>query len=211
MRGTMRGLIILCAVAWMSGQSARPVLPGDPLPGITAHEFELFRVGLQDFNEVESAQDGLGPAFNGTGCSGCHSVPAVGGMAAMTEVRAGRVDEDGKFHALNGATLFPLFSIPNHLCQVKIPEEANVIARRQPLPLFGDGLIEAIGDETIVALEDPDDRNGDGIRGRAARIIDIVSGRERIGRFGWKSQQATLLAFFGDSHLVAICITRKGQ
>ena len=212
MRGAKRGfLFLLCAgaaaLAWMSGQSVRPKLPGDPLQGITAHEFELFRAGLQDFVAVESAEEGLGPAFNGTGCSVCHSVPTVGGIAAMTEVRVGRVDENGNFHVLNGDTLYPLFSIPNHLCQVQIPAEANVIARRQPLPLFGDGLIEAIGDETILALEDPDDRNGDGIRGRAAKIIDVASGRERIGRFGWKSQQATLLAFSGDAYRNEMGIT----
>src|SRR6185503_2569692 len=51
------------------------------------------------------------------------------------------------------------------------------------------------------------DRNGDGIRGRAARIIDVVSGRERIGRFGWKAQHATLLAFSGDAYRNEMGIT----
>ena len=50
-------------------------------------------------------------------------------------------------------------------------------------------------DETILALEDPEDRDGDGIRGRAARVMDVLPGGERIGRFGWKAQHATLLAF----------------
>ena len=195
------------ALGWLSGQSARPILPGDPLPGITAAEFELVRIGLEDFSEVENASDGLGPAFNGTGCSSCHSVPAVGGMTSMTEVRVGYVDEDGRFNVLNGGTLYPLFSIPNHLCQVVIPEEANVIARRMPIPLFGDGLIEAISDATILALEDPDDRNGDGIHGRAARVMDPASRRERIGRFGWKAQQATLLSFSGDAYRNEMGIT----
>ena len=62
-----------------------------------------------------------------------------------------------------------LFSVPPHDCQVNVYEEANVIARRISIPLFGAGLVEAIPDETLLALEDPDDRNGDGIRGRAAR------------------------------------------
>ena len=53
-----------------------------------------------------------------------------------------------------------------------IPADANVIARRAPIPLFGAGLVEAIADETILALEDPFDRNGDGVSGRAARIVD---------------------------------------
>ncbi len=200
--------ISVLAVVWLHGQSGRrSVVPGDPLPGITPSEFELFRMGLDDFTEVETAADGLGPAFNGASCAVCHSVPAVGGMSAITEIRAGYRDADGKFTALNGGTLFHLFSIPNHLCQVKIPAEANVIARRLSIPLFGAGLIEAIPDQAMLAAEDPRDRDGDGISGRAGRLIDIVSRRERIGRFGWKAQHATLLAFSGDAYRNEMGIT----
>ena len=192
----------------LAGQTAGPpVLPGSPLRGITAHEFELFRLGLEDFTEVETPKDGLGPAFNGTSCAVCHSVPAIGGVSSITEVRAGYRDETGKFTALHGGTLFHLFSIPPHRCQVRIPPQANVIARRAPIPVFGAGLVEAIADETILALEDPDDRDGDGIRGRAARIHDVATGRERIGRFGWKAQQATLLAFAADAYRNEMGIT----
>ncbi len=182
-------------------------LPGSPLPGITPSEHEMFRLGLADFTEVETAEDGLGPAFNGNSCAVCHSVPAIGGVSTMTEVRAGYRGENGKFTALNGGTLYHLFSTPPHRCQVQIPPEANVIARRAPIPLFGAGLVEAISDETIIALEDPDDRDGDGIRGRAARIVDVVSRRERIGRFGWKAQHATLLGFSGDAYRNEMGIT----
>ena len=122
-------------------------------------------------------------------------------------MRGGYRDEDGKFHALNGGTLYHLFSTPPHRCQVQIPPEANVIARRAPIPLFGAGLVEAIADQTILALEDPDDRDGNGIRGRAARIIDVVAGSERIGRFGWKAQHATLLGFSGDAYRNEMGIT----
>lgn len=196
------------SLAWLFGQSGgRPLLLGDPLPGISGAEFELFRLGLDDFTEVETAEDGLGPAFNGTSCAVCHSVPVIGGMSAITEVRAGYRDEDGKFTALNGGTLFHLFSIPNHLCQVQIPAEANVIARRLPIPLFGAGLVEAIPDEAILAAEDPEDRDGDGVSGRAGRVIDVATGRERIGRFGWKAQHATLLAFSGDAYRNEMGIT----
>ncbi|MCC7156658.1 MAG: hypothetical protein IT161_18925 [Bryobacterales bacterium] len=201
-------LAALLGVAWLSGQStARQTLPGDPLPDITAVEFEQFRMGLEDFTEVETAEDGLGPAFNGTSCAVCHSVPAIGGISTMTEVRAGHADGEGNFTELNGGTLFHLFSIPGHLCQVRIPPEANVLARRAPIPVFGAGLVEAIPDEAIIALEDPEDRDVDGIRGRAARITDVASGRGRIGRFGWKAQHATLLAFAADAYRNEMGIT----
>ena len=205
-----RSLTFVLATACLFAQSTgRPMLPGDPLPGITAGDFERFRIGLEDFTEVETAEEGLGPAFNGTSCAVCHSVPAIGGISTMTEVRGGYRDEDGTFTELNGGTLYHLFSIPNHLCQVQIPAEANVIARRAPIPLFGAGLVEAIADETIAALEDPDDRDGDGISGRAARIIDVATRRARIGRFGWKAQHATLLAFSGDAYRNEMGITNE--
>lgn len=189
----------------MGQTGERPV--GSPLEGITAGEFERFRIGLEDFTAVETAADGLGPAFNATGCSQCHNIPAIGGLGTITEVRAGRREADGTFHVLEGGTLFHLFSTPLHNCQARIPPEANVIARRMSMPLFGVGLVEAIADETIVGLEDPEDRDGDGIRGRAARIFDVATKRERIGRFGWKAQQATLLAFAGDAYRNEMGIT----
>jgi CxxC motif-containing protein (DUF1111 family) len=185
----------------------RPSQPGNPLPGITADEFELFRIGLADFVEVEDAGEGLGPAFNGLGCAQCHATPAIGGISPVAEVRAGYLDDDGNFTVLGGDTLYHLFSLPNQECQPSIPPEANVIARRVPIPLFGAGLVEAIADETIRALEDPEDRNGDGIRGRAALVVDVATGQERVGRFGWKAQHATLLTFGADAYRNEMGIT----
>lgn len=182
---------------------------GDPLPGLTPEEFEAFNLGLEDFLEVEDAEEGLGPAYNGTSCAECHNVPAVGGIAPVTTVRAGRRLSDGSFEDFDSerGSLFQLFSIPTHGCQSVIPSDANVIARRAPIPLFGAGLVEAIPDETIVALEDPFDLDGDGISGQAVRVIDLDSGELRIGRFGWKAQIATLLVFGADAYRNEMGIT----
>jgi len=60
-------------------------------------------------------------------------------------------------------------------------------------PVFGLGLLEAVPEETLLALADPDDRDGDGISGRPNRAWDVVEGRQRIGRFGWKASAPTLL------------------
>lgn len=49
----------------------------------------------------------------------------------------------------------------------------------------------------------------DGILGRAAIITDVVTGRQRVGRLGWKAQQATLLAFAGDAYLNEMGITNR--
>jgi len=183
--------------------------PGEPLPGVTPAEFEEFRLGLDDFLEVETAEEGLGPAFNATSCAACHNVPAIGGAGTIAEVRAGRRDASGRFQTLDatGETLFHLFSIPTHGCQAIVPPGANVFARRVPIPLFGAGLVEAIPDDAIAALEDPTDRDRDGVSGRAARIVDAATGERRIGRFGWKGQHATLLSFSADAYRNEMGIT----
>lgn len=54
--------------------------------------------------------------------------------------------------------------------------------------LVGLGLLEAIDESDILALEDPDDLDGDGISGRAHRVVDPADPNvTRLGRFGWKA------------------------
>lgn len=200
--------IMTAATALVAGQG-RAVNPGDPLPGITPTEFTEFRLGLDDFTEVETAEEGLGPAFNARSCASCHNVPAIGGFSLVLETRAAYRDELGAFDALDAAgnTLMHLFSVPLHRCQPIMPGEVNVVARRTPIPLFGAGLVEAIPDETLLALEDPFDRDRNGISGRAAMIVDVATGERRVGRFGWKAQQPTLLAFGADAYRNEMGIT----
>jgi CxxC motif-containing protein (DUF1111 family) len=207
-----RALIAAVSVVWLAttlGTAQAPAAPGDVLPGTTPREFEEFRIGLEDFKEIEQPSEGLGPLFNGSGCAACHNVPVIGGSTPMTEMRAGHRDADGKFHVVGFTTLFQMFSIPDHRCQAVMPAEVNVIARRMPIPLFGAGLVEAIPDETLLALEDPFDRDRDGISGRAAIVTDEATGQRRVGRFGWKAQIATLLTFSGDAYTNEMGITNE--
>jgi CxxC motif-containing protein (DUF1111 family) len=211
-RRLLVSLLATAATVWLSAlvvAQLRTPVPGDALPGVTPVEFEEFRIGLDDFLEVETSDEGLGPAFNGTSCAVCHSVPAVGGTSTIAEVRAGRRGPQGEFIALDssGESLFHLFSVPGHACQPVIPPEATIIVRRVPIPVFGAGMVEAIPDDTLLALEDPFDRNRDGISGRAAIITDRASGERRVGRFGWKAQHATLLAFSADAYRNEMGIT----
>jgi CxxC motif-containing protein (DUF1111 family) len=188
-----------------------PGTVGGPLAGITATEFTEFRLGFDDFTEVETPEEGLGPAFNGTSCAVCHNVPVIGGGGVILEIRAGYRDDAGDHAALNeaGDTLIHMLSTPSHGCQPIIPDDVTVIARRAPIPLFGAGLVEAIPDEVLLALEDPFDRDRDGVSGRAAVVLDLASGRRRVGRFGWKAQHATLLAFGADAYRNEMGITNE--
>ncbi len=186
-----------------------PGTVGGPLQGVTAAEFAEFRLGLDDFVEVESAEEGLGPAFNGTSCAVCHNLPVIGGGGVILELRAGYRDDAGNHAGLNeaGDTLIHMLSTPAHACQPQMPDDVTVIARRAPIPLFGAGLVEAIPDETLLALEDPFDRNRDGVSGRAAIVVDVATGERRVGRFGWKAQHATLLVFGADAYRNEMGIT----
>ncbi|MBU3728943.1 MAG: c-type cytochrome [Phycisphaerales bacterium] len=62
--------------------------------------------------------------------------------------------------------------------------------------LVGMGLLEAVPDESILAMADPDDRNGDGISGRAHALRHApahgVEAPRKVGRFGWKASQPTI-------------------
>lgn len=48
-------------------------------------------------------------------------------------------------------------------------------------PVIGLGLLDAIDDEQLIAMADPYDRDGNGIRGK----VNLFSGR--VGRHGWKA------------------------
>ncbi|WLQ11705.1 di-heme oxidoredictase family protein [Hahella aquimaris] len=59
--------------------------------------------------------------------------------------------------------------------------------------LTGMGLIDAISDATILAFTDPDDANGDGISGKANYVWDRQSQSMRLGKYGWKAGQPSVL------------------
>jgi CxxC motif-containing protein (DUF1111 family) len=69
--------------------------------------------------------------------------------------------------------------------------------------VFGVGLLEAVPAAEVEAAADPDDRDHDGISGRANHVIDPETGQLALGRFGWKANVASVKAqnagaFAGD-------------
>lgn len=69
-------------------------------------------------------------------------------------------------------------------------DPATILSPRLAPQMIGLGLLEAIPAEDILAREDPDDSNGDGISGRA----NMAHGPDgpRLGRFGLKAASATI-------------------
>ena len=78
-----------------------------------------------------------------------------------------------------------------------------MISPRIASPMIGLGLVEQVPAEDILALADPDDRDGDGISGKPNFAIEPVSKSVMLGRFGWKAGMASIRsqsasAFAGD-------------
>lgn len=81
--------------------------------------------------------------------------------------------------------------------------EGVQLSARIGAQLIGMGLLEAIPDDTILALADPNDADGDGISGRPNVVWNPATQQSELGRFGWKSNvvqldQQIAQAFHGD-------------
>lgn len=77
------------------------------------------------------------------------------------------------------------------------------ISPRVANQMVGLGLLEAVPESTILGFADENDANGDGISGRPNYVHDVASNTTKMGRFGWKSNQPSVLqqvaaAFSGD-------------
>jgi CxxC motif-containing protein (DUF1111 family) len=64
---------------------------------------------------------------------------------------------------------------------------------RIPPPAFGLGLLEAVLEDEILSIADPDDEDRDGISGRPNYVWDVRRSAMVLGRFGWKSNSPSLL------------------
>jgi CxxC motif-containing protein (DUF1111 family) len=74
------------------------------------------------------------------------------------------------------------------------PLPANILTSpRVPPPVFGRGLLEAIPESTILKLADPEDKDSDGISGRANQVWDVRKKQLVLGRFGLKANNPNLL------------------
>jgi CxxC motif-containing protein (DUF1111 family) len=80
--------------------------------------------------------------------------------------------------------------------------------------MIGFGLLEAIPEQTLLALADAADQDGDGISGRPNRVWDWTQQRQVLGRFGWKANQPTVAqqvtgAFLGDIGITSVLFPRQ--
>jgi CxxC motif-containing protein (DUF1111 family) len=168
---------------------------GSPLPNLSSLENTMFTQGQFPFNKQWDFVQGLGPVFTQIGCEFCHIDPVLGGNSSNKNTFFGTIT-NGVFDPLTneGGPLLQKMSIEmfRSNCKLKgevVPSDATIVARHQTPQTFGLGLIDNIPDSQILANAT---NKGMGVFG-VANIVSDYDGTQRVGRFGLKSQFASLL------------------
>ena len=157
------------------------------------------------FRQIDQVEDGLGPVYNATSCAACHNTPVVGGSSDVLELRVGHFDGT-RFVDPPGGSLIQAHAIDPSIQEV-VPPGNEVRAARISLALFGDGFVEAIDNNTIVAIANNQPAAQRGITVQVP-ILE-APGATRIGRFGWKDQNGSLLSDAAEEYIDEIGITTR--
>jgi CxxC motif-containing protein (DUF1111 family) len=155
------------------------------------------------FSERETIEDGLGPTYNDVGCVECHQSVDVGAFGQQMEFRAGHITL-GQFVDAPGGQLIHARATDSDIVE-HISTAETVKAFRVTLSTLGDGFVEALSNTSLqnnVAAQPLAQR------GTLTQVPVTEAGNAlRIGRFGWKAQQASLVSFSGDAYLNEMGIT----
>lgn len=170
----------------------------------------IFAADTKTFEERDVIEDGLGPVYNAQACVECHQSPVTGGGSQISVLRAGHRDAQGNFVEAPGGSLINDRAIHASL-QEYVPSTETIRTFRASLSILGDGFVEAIDDETLIEIARNQPRlSGGAIAGQVIRVPLLEApGQTRVGRFGWKNQQASLLSFSADAYLNEIGITSR--
>lgn len=159
-----------------AGQPLRPLLFKLAQPALHDRRLQIVSPDMPGHGRVVDPHYGGQIALN-----------ATGRVAPEARPRLKMVPQEVRYP--DGATLRLEQPIPRLEDMAYGPlADETVIFLRQPPALAGLGLIEAVPAAEILAWEDPEDRDGDGISARANRLPD-----GRLGRYGWKASEPTLL------------------
>ncbi len=208
-----------------AGFTTPPLVQTSPVQGISNGAPELpgdtFLLDQMQFERVHDPSNGLGPVFNAASCAQCHQNSVTGSASQITEIRVGHKDQNGNFVnptvLINqGANTISGRSIINDraICeqaQEHTPDTETIRARRAVLNTLGDGFVEAVDDQTLrtIAANQPGQSEGR-IHGEVVEVSVLEAvGVTRVGRFGWKDQQSTILSFVADAYLNEMGVTNR--
>jgi len=215
----MKRLTILTAAAWLIA-ATWALLPGSVFTqgfteaptgfGSGTNGFvdqDTFNAARDSFAEQESIAEGLGPVYNAQSCGECHQNPITGGISQVVEQRAGRYSLN-VFTDPAGGSLIHSRATKAEI-QEHMPSNANVYSFRGSSNTLGDGYVEAIDDATLQAIAAEQAATTYGkIAGEVVMVpVFEADNALRVGRFGWKNQQASLLSFSADAYLNEMGIT----
>ena len=189
--------------------------------GIVEPPGDTFALDQAQFERRHDPSTGLGPVFNATACAECHQNGVTGAASQITELRVGHRDANGNFVnptiLINGgANSITGRSIVNDrsICpqaQEHVPDSEDVRTLRAVLNTLGDGFVEAVDERTLLAIaaNQPAQSNGM-IHGEAVQVpILEAPGQTAVGRFGWKTQDPTVLSFVADAYLNEMGVTNR--
>src|SRR5580700_9401912 len=189
--------------------------------GLVEPPGDTFARDQQVYEQNETVAAGLGPVYNATSCVNCHQNPNSGAASQITELRVGHNDANGNFvnptilindgkNTITGRSIVDDRAIGPQ-AQDTIPATENIRTLRAVLNTLGDGFVEAIDDNTLIAIaaEQPG-LSGGRVHGEVVEApIFEAPGQTRVGRFGWKDQHSSLLSFIADAYLNEMGITNR--
>ena len=166
-----------------------------------------FDAAREIFEEHEEIDEGLGPVYNADSCGSCHANSVTGAISQITELRAGHFNGSIFIDQAGGSLINDRALDPS--IQERVLGSSEVRAFRTSLSVLGDGFVEAIDSNTLLAIA-----NGQpaGLRGTFIQVPVLeANGALRGGRFGWKNQHASLVSFAADAYLNEMGITSPLQ
>jgi CxxC motif-containing protein (DUF1111 family) len=201
------GLIVLVTGFIVSCTKLEPTAPAEdetldgPVEGLTTAEYAQHLRGDVEFTDkVFARTSGLGPIFVATSCGSCHLGEGKG-HPFSTLTRFGQTDSTGNKFITQGGPQLQDRALPGYTPE-QIPAGAT-FAKFLPPANTGLGFLELVPDADILAMSDPNDLNGDGIRGvpnwndvpsyAVIRPNAITRNGKYICRFGRKGSVYNLL------------------
>lgn len=192
-------LLAACSKFEPAGPAEEDILDG-PIEGLTLEQNAQFLRGDANVNEIFTAQTGLGSVFVASNCISCHAGDGKG-TPFTTLTRFGQIDSTGnQFLHLGGPQL------QNRAIQGFQPEQIPVgatFAKFTPPAFTGLGYLQFVTDQSIIAMADPNDADGDGISGVPSWINipntitpnpnGVTNNGKHLGRFGKKASAYDLL------------------
>ncbi len=100
-----------------------------------------------------------------------------------------------------------IYNHPNEQAQERVPGAETVRTRRMTTNVLGLGFVEALSNTTLQNIP-----NGqpNGMKGQLTNVpVAEAPGQFRVGRFGWKDQDASLLTFASGAYLNEQGITNR--